>query len=1260
MRSHVGLSAGFAVVVGISCSADPIAGELHPAPEFADATTYRCECTLLFDDQGGASDSVVVGQVCLASTTFCDVGPELAAGCESRTTRDECATPRCPDLSDRQEAPLTGAARREYVRWALKCAGVIQTTPVGSDACGERDVPCAGDDDCGGRLCVNGECTLCERGKQCSPVRCLRSGTNGGNENDFDGFCEISCTQDSDCPVDRGPCTDGSCGGCRDGSECEAERACTTGDGVRDANIDAGLETCPTTVLDNGCEVTVDLDLCRAAETTNDDQCFRACTALGYLTDFDLNGIDAFIFGYKCGGGDEGCAAFDGTCQPNTTATSEVVADLSGVAKECAFECPEDAEDIPPIGCLIDDDVDCTVDADCPVDEELVFLPCVDGKCEVRECPPGLVCERGVNTGELDDGTLVTGNLCTGLRRCSQVNLDECTQVRISPRPEASTRPDCHAGFESAPMCRVPTEDPLVHNFGGVLGELLTGQSAARLRNESFLHVVLGGQSANTPLRGSVDLIGEPCPGEPCNVSIRIIAQGDDVQVSSCALPPFDSCSTDDDCPAAGFQVPCVLGGCADFSGFCASDADCPVIETQVSCLPGVMLTDISLQAGTGTTPSIPIDETGRGDVPFGVMSGTFAINVAGSLMGATGPSLGSATRVEVDWENKRVEISDAFETGALSTELHIVADIQNYAPIAIVEHKHIELACMDASGTPVSLRGRPVDLDGPQDVLFHGWMRGSSSAHFVGEGLGLNVAAVDTVAPLGTTRFTYRVKDRAFREATATTLVTVTNAPPQAVITAPATTECSSFEGGVVHLSAAETVDPDGTPPADAVWHLGAVDGPVIASGVDVDVTLPLGEHDIVAVVNDPCGKTDVAEVTVTVVDTTPPAFEDFVFLGPSCLWPPHHKLAVIDLDRDFDAEIADLCDPSPRLEFVGASSDEPDNGLGDGDTANDVQLFAERICLRAERQGTGDGRSYALHLLATDASGNAFDPTVDVEVPRDQRETTRCREIAQEMVDDGDPRCSNEAGTSHGREEAVIAPDSFVHINHETRTLRPPSVDVPKGREVEGPAVGSSSCASVGRGNAPFGALMILLALAVAPARRRRRRFFVAAGFAAFAGVSLACPGVQQATALPPVVTTAAAGTIDGRAFSAQSFLAWPNAHGDLVISIADYSLTCTRTSPPDEALASLPRKLLLLIPAEKARAGVLHIQFPGVQDAQANVNLYDAENNARSVVVRRGEITIDAIDASNVRGSLSLLETSTDVSIAGSFDIALCPPD
>lgn len=71
-----------------------------------------------------------------------------------------------------------------------------------------------------------------------------------------------------------------------------------------------------------------------------------------------------------------------------------------------------------------------------------------------------------------------------------------------------------------------------------------------------------------------------------------------------------------------------------------------------------------------------------------------------------------------------------------------------------------------------------------------------------------------------------------------------------------------------------------------------------------------------------------------VTIVDTTPPELS--VELSPDTLWAPNHKLKT--LTATVVAE--DICDANPEIRLVSVTSNEPDNRLGDGDTANDIVI--------------------------------------------------------------------------------------------------------------------------------------------------------------------------------------------------------------------------------------------------------------------------------------------------------------------------------
>jgi len=122
----------------------------------------------------------------------------------------------------------------------------------------------------------------------------------------------------------------------------------------------------------------------------------------------------------------------------------------------------------------------------------------------------------------------------------------------------------------------------------------------------------------------------------------------------------------------------------------------------------------------------------------------------------------------------------------------------------------------------------------------------------------------------------------------------------------------------------------------------------------------------------------------TVTIVDTKPPVVT--LRMSPERLWPPNHKMrnvqAIFDI-RD--------CDPAPKVELVSVTSSEPENGLGDGDTAPDIAGASlgtddRSVQVRSERAGGGSGRVYTFVYRVTDASGNATDATATVTVPHDQ----------------------------------------------------------------------------------------------------------------------------------------------------------------------------------------------------------------------------------------------------------------------------------
>lgn len=147
--------------------------------------------------------------------------------------------------------------------------------------------------------------------------------------------------------------------------------------------------------------------------------------------------------------------------------------------------------------------------------------------------------------------------------------------------------------------------------------------------------------------------------------------------------------------------------------------------------------------------------------------------------------------------------------------------------------------------------------------------------------------------------------------------------------------------------------------------------------------------------------------ETSVTLLDGVPP--EIVLADEPVVLWPPNHKMVAIHTS-DLFASVSDECDDELSLAdlvLVSVASDEPMDGLGDGNHQPDVELDCEGgVWLRAERSGLGDGRVYSLSYELTDAAGNVSTATAKVMVPHDQSGDDVIEgEMAYEM--DGDAGC-------------------------------------------------------------------------------------------------------------------------------------------------------------------------------------------------------------------------------------------------------------
>ena len=215
-------------------------------------------------------------------------------------------------------------------------------------------------------------------------------------------------------------------------------------------------------------------------------------------------------------------------------------------------------------------------------------------------------------------------------------------------------------------------------------------------------------------------------------------------------------------------------------------------------------------------------------------------------------------------------------------------------------------------------------------------------------------------------------------------------NRPPVADAGMDLGAECASMEGTLVMLDGSASTDPDSTEGTndDIVsfeWFegFGTADEVLLGEGQALGVSFDLGSHAVTLQVTDSEGETDTDELLIDIVDTTPPTLS--FMLDPDLIWPPNHKMRSVTATPT----VMDVCS-EVTVTLTSVTSSEPDNGMGDGDTVNDIQgidlgTSDFDFLLRAERMGPGRGRVYTVDYHAVDSSGNAADATGTVLVPHD-----------------------------------------------------------------------------------------------------------------------------------------------------------------------------------------------------------------------------------------------------------------------------------
>ena len=141
---------------------------------------------------------------------------------------------------------------------------------------------------------------------------------------------------------------------------------------------------------------------------------------------------------------------------------------------------------------------------------------------------------------------------------------------------------------------------------------------------------------------------------------------------------------------------------------------------------------------------------------------------------------------------------------------------------------------------------------------------------------------------------------------------------------------------------------------------------------------TFQIGTTTVTCNATDKKANASSATFTVTVTENVAPQITGGS-VSQSVLRPPDHTM------RDITVSYVATDNCALRSTTLAVVSSEPDNGLGDGDMPNDIEVIdAHRVRVRSERSGRGNGRTYTITIIATDTSGNVTTKVVLVNVPK------------------------------------------------------------------------------------------------------------------------------------------------------------------------------------------------------------------------------------------------------------------------------------
>jgi hypothetical protein len=260
-----------------------------------------------------------------------------------------------------------------------------------------------------------------------------------------------------------------------------------------------------------------------------------------------------------------------------------------------------------------------------------------------------------------------------------------------------------------------------------------------------------------------------------------------------------------------------------------------------------------------------------------------------------------------------------------------------------------------------------------------NGWYNNNVTVHFTSADSGSGVASSTQDTTLSAEGANQSVQGTATDNAgnSATTTVGGINIDK----TAPTTTANAPATWVNKDVTVTLTASDSGSG-VDATYY--TVDGGDQRTGTAVTITAE-GTHTVTYWSVDKAGNTEAKHSATVRLDKTAPTVK--VTVDKDMLWPLNHQLVSVTASVYADDSLSGI----DSVVLTSITSSEADNGLGDGDTPNDIQgadfgTFDTNFMLRAERAGNGPGRVYTITYTVTDKAGNKTKASATVTAPHDQ----------------------------------------------------------------------------------------------------------------------------------------------------------------------------------------------------------------------------------------------------------------------------------